>query len=107
MASSRGTLNGPDWKDVVGAAQAFAQDWSGVVTLSLRPAGTLKNPILTIVAQLWADQRSVGVVRPLASASVSMPGSGVGDIHAAALSALYELDKEIYRREIGVSPIGR
>jgi len=62
---------------------------------------------MTVVASLYASQEAIGVAKPLASASVALPGTKGMDTAAAALAALYELDKEIYRREIGISPIGR
>lgn len=107
MASSRETSNGPDWMDVVQAAHEFGKDWNGVVTVTLRPSGTLKDPVITVFAHLYADYRASWAQKPLASSSVLLSGKQGGDIAAAALSALYELDKEIYRQEIGVSPIRR
>jgi len=107
LASKQGTSNGPDWKDVTRAALEYMRDWNGVVTVSLRPYGTDKQPGMTVVAQLWADQKSVGAVAPLASASVSLSAYGASGTSAAALASLYELDKEVYRREMGVSPIRR
>lgn len=106
MASSRSTLNAPDWKDVTAAAQFMASGLEGVITLSLRPAGSSKRPSMTVVAQLWREQREIGAVKPLASASVLLTMERGGALEAACLSALYELDKEMYRRTIGVSPIG-
>lgn len=102
LASSRDTQNGPDWKDVARAAQEYAQQWQGVVTLSLRPYGTGKHSKMTVIAQLWPEVAAIGVVPPLASASVNLPGNAAGDTDVALLLALYELDKEVYRREIGM-----
>lgn len=107
MASRQGTSNGPDWKDVTWAAQEYARDWNGTVTIVLRPAGNQKLPTMSVVASLYADLSASQGARPLASASVSMHASGGMDIAAAALHALYELDKEIYRREIGFSHLER
>jgi len=106
LASRLGTSNGPDWQDVTRAALDYAETWGGAVTIHLRPYGTQKDPRMTVVASLYADQAAVGVLKPLASASVALPGGTAGGTSAAALLALYELDKEIYRREIGLSPIG-
>lgn len=105
MASSRVSSNGPDWKDVTWAAQQYAEDWNGCVTIVLRPAGTPKRPTMEVVANLYADQAASRGAKPLASASVSLSVVRDGDTSAAALLALYELDKEIYRREIGFSHI--
>lgn len=104
MASSRDTSNGPDWRDVARAALEFSNLWQGVVTIHLRPYGTQNAPKMTVVASLWADQKSVGVAKPLASASVNLPGTGGGDFDAVALLALYELDREVFRREAKMPP---
>lgn len=90
---------------MVSATKQFSQDWNGCVTISLRPYGTFEDPKMTVVAQLWADQKAVGVAKPLASASVLLSTNGGGGTSAACLLALYELDKEVYRREVGVSAI--
>jgi len=82
---------------------AVAEASDGWVALMLRPYGTDKRPGLTVVAAFYTEMRDVGVVPPLASANVSMPGSGAGDLDAACLSAVYELDKEMYRRATGIS----
>jgi hypothetical protein len=104
LAPSRDTLNGPDWKDVTSAANHFARDWGAFVGVVMRPSGSDRHPVLTMVACVWGELRDVGVAPPLVSASVSMPGSGAGDMCAAALSALYELDKQMYRQTIGLPP---
>lgn len=77
------------------------------MTVLLRPGGTEKKPTMEIVANVHQQYRDVGAVKPLASASVTMPTTGYGDLCAACLSALYELDKEMYLRQIGVNNIGR
>jgi hypothetical protein len=92
--------------DVCRAAAEYSQTWNGIVTLSLRPFGTDKKPDMCVVAQLYAEQKAIGVAKPLASASVSIRASGGGDIAAVCLGALYELDKQVYRQEMGLSPIG-
>lgn len=107
MPVSRQTSNGPDWQDVTTAAIHFAADWDGIVTMELKPYGTDRSPKLTITAKLWEDSVAIGVADCLASASVSMPGRAAGDLSAGLLLALYELDKEMYRRATGVSPIRR
>lgn len=103
MHRNRMTQNGPDWRDVTSAALHYAEMWGKTVAIVLRPGGTGPHPVLTVVAQAYNFRSEVGVVQPWASASVAMPASGVGDLSAAALSALYELDKEVYRRETGIS----
>jgi len=104
LAQSRGTSNGPDWKDVTRAAQDYARIWDGEIKVLLRPGGSWKQPTLTMVAELWRIEGESGVPRLSASASVLLGGGGHSDIEMAALSVLYSLDQEVYRRESGVSP---
>lgn len=104
MATSRTTLNSPDWQDATRAALCFAADWQGSVRIVLSPYGSENRPGLTVTAHLYADQTAAMGAKPLASASVSIDGGGAGALSAGVLSALYELDKVIYRREIGISP---
>jgi hypothetical protein len=105
LASKLDRLNGPDWRDVATAAREYAEQWNGCVTIVLSPYGSEKDPRWTVEARVYADRKAVGVAKPLGSSSVNCGQIGVGDIPAAALSALYELDKEMYRREIGISHI--
>lgn len=104
MASSRFSQNIPDWRDVSRAAMQFAQDWGGQVSIVLRPYGSQDKPQMTIVAQLFLPAGVSGGVAPWASASVAIAGGSVGAMSAAALSALYELDREVYRRSEGMGP---
>jgi hypothetical protein len=104
LAQSRGTSNGPDWKDVTRAAQDYARIWDGEIKVLLRPGGSWKQPTLTMVAELWRVEAESGAPRLSASASVLLGGGGHSDIEMAALSVLYSLDQEVYRRESGVSP---
>jgi len=106
LASRVGTSNGPDWTDVTRAALDYTRTWNGTVVLLLKPYGTDKKPEMTVEAHLYADQRAVTEAKPLASASVSIRTAPGGGLEAACLGALYELDKQVYRQEMGISPIG-
>lgn len=66
-------------------------------------AGSGRLVGLTLVAQLLVDEEGSLGPKVLGSASVTMPANGVGDIAMALLSLGYELDKDVYRREKGVS----
>ena len=98
MASNRVTSNGPDWKDVVRAANEFSRDFGAPVALLLRPFGSDKAPAFTVVAEVRYPASGSGVASLSVSASVVLNGGGVGALSAACLSALFELDKEVYRR---------
>lgn len=103
MASSRDTSNGPDWKDVTRALLDFQRSWEHPITIRLVPSGTFKFPKLTMQACAWSEDPESPAATCLAYASVSMPGNGAGDLCAALLLLGYELDKDVYRREMGIS----
>lgn len=107
MASSRDTLNGPDWRDVAAAVDQFQEDWGGFVALTISLSGKGKFRTLTILATVSERPVSLADRQPSASASVNSKAFGAGDFSQALLSALYELDKEVYRQTVGVSPIRR
>lgn len=104
MAASRFSSNGPDWKDVTRALLAIQESMQAVIVVSMCVAGSEQNPKLLLTAT--ALSLKVGFQGPAtsASASVSMPSTGAGDLCAALLSLGYELDKDWYRREQGIAP---
>lgn len=104
MASSRDTSSGPDWKDVVRALLYLEKTSDTSIRLGLRAGGTERNPVLLLVASAVSAEDISPGASIWASASVSMPGVGVGDTDAALLYLVYELDKDIYRQEQGIQP---
>lgn len=102
MAVSRDTSNGPDWKDVTRALLHFEKELRASIKISLRAGGTEKSPILLMVASMLMENPVSGGPQLSASASVSMPGRGAGDIAAALHSLVYELDKDAYRQIEGI-----
>lgn len=105
MAQSRGSSNGPDWKDVARAMLSFEESLSCTIRFTVRAGGTWKAPQLFMVATAEGTAGAPLAAKPLGSASVSMPGVGAGDLCAALLSLGYELDKDAYRKNEGLSSI--
>jgi hypothetical protein len=95
--------NMPDWKDVVRAADHYAAELGGTIAVLLRPYGSQRQPAMTVVAELRYPRGENGEARPSVSASVQLTGGEGGALSAACLSALYELDREVYRRETGIT----
>lgn len=107
MASSRDTSNGPDWKDVARAMLEFEGGEENILTVKIAASGTQNAPKLLLLAAKTGPAGAPLVPQLLGSASVHMPGSGAGDLCAALLSLLYELDKDEYRRTEGLQPRAR
>jgi len=104
LASSRSSLNRPDWRDVAVALLELEKLSGGYVVVRLRCGGTQGRPTMHLAAELLADDPNQQVVRTLASASVHSPGSFVGGLETALLSLGYELDRDWYRRIEGIAP---
>jgi len=103
LASSRDTQNGPDWKDVARALLDFERTLDCSISVTVKAAGSFRTPLLLMQAAAWGHATDSQEAKLLASASVSMPGAGAGDIAAALLLLGYELDKEAYRRQEGMT----
>jgi len=104
LASSRGTQNGPDWKDVVVFLLELERDAQCKVEVTLTPTGTPGRPGLDLLAQALAVDTDQQVVRVLGSARLHMPGNSFGGLSAALYSLGHELDKDVYRRSEGLGP---
>jgi hypothetical protein len=107
LASSRNTQSGPDATDVASALDHFQKELGGPIELLVTLKGRGKFSSLTVVATLYQDELERQVRRPWVSASVNSKAYAGGDFSQVLLSSLYELDKECYRQEVGISPIRR
>lgn len=99
MASSRGTSNGPDWKDV-GSALVNYQRFTGVVfVVELTASEGVKEPDLVVTAHAYEKgKRGLGA-RPLASASVSCRQQGYIGLESVVMKAMFDLDVALYRTD--------
>lgn len=102
MALSRGTSNGPDWRDVTQAIVNYELLWQCRITLSIHLDGSDGVRYLMVEAKAEFNLESSGV--PLHSVCVTstMRQLNVQTLSAAMLNLLHKLDREI---EV-VKPLG-
>lgn len=92
MASSRGTSNGPDWKDIASALFAFEYQEKCQVRISIEAAGTPEEPDLSIQAIAVQVEKSGLEVSTLASANVTCSATCLVSLEAQLFRLLYALD---------------
>lgn len=95
MASSRGTSNGPDWKDVTQAIINYELLWQCRITLSIHVDGLPEEQFLMLEGVAVPMEEAGGA--PLHSACVSstMKQLNATSLSAAAIHLLHKLDREI------------
>lgn len=99
MASSRGTSNGVDWKDIALAVVAFEEQCRCRFILTMRSCPDATEP------DLWWEAKAVGIegasVVPvlLASAQCRCGQEQYRTMEAAILFLLYQLDFQLGERE--------
>lgn len=104
MASSRGTSNGPDWKDVSYTLDALEEQWQKPVEILIYHSGTPRKPELQLVARLLdMSDPNVGV-QHWVSHRRSLRGGDDGDMPAALLVLLYGLDYEATKKHGAEEP---
>lgn len=92
MASSRNTLNGPDWEDVARAMLAFEDAEHCRVVLTINSGGDASAPDLVLQAQALGDAGSALEVITLASVSAKCSGTRLKSLEAALFQLMYALD---------------
>jgi hypothetical protein len=102
LASSRGTLNGPDWRDVATAMVEFQEMWNGVILIGITASMKGRLPNLSLTASMALPGNGNAAHAFSASASVSMLAGPSMDTDGALLYLLYELDKDLYRQIEGI-----
>jgi hypothetical protein len=85
----------------------FVAELGGPIELLVTVKGRGKFSSLTVTATLFEDELARQARRPWVSANVNSKAFAGGDFSQVLLSSLYELDKECYRQEVGISPIRR
>lgn len=104
LASSRDTSNGPAWTDCCLAAYELESEWEQPVLVSLTFAGKATKPELVLVAKSYNLDAASGGLRLLGCASVSMSSGQHMSLEGALLRLLFELDADLYRRDVGICP---
>jgi hypothetical protein len=92
LASSRGTSNGPDWRDVSYTLDALEEQWGRTVEILIYHSGTPRKPELQLVARLLDMSDPNTGVRHWVSHRRSLRGGDDGDMPAVLLVLLYGLD---------------
>lgn len=92
MASNRDTSNGPDWKDVARAMEAWAEDWNSHVVITVEQVTRKSQPILRLIAKAPCRYDENGEVVLWVSVSVDMHTTRATGFEAALLLLLYDLD---------------
>lgn len=96
MASSRGTSNGPDWKDVHQALLNLERFAGQKITLSIRSAGLDGAQYLVLEARTEPQVGSDGEVMPSAYVSATMRSLNVRTLSAAFLNLLHKADAQLW-----------
>lgn len=92
MASSRGTSNGPDWRDIALAMEAFEAQEDCRLSITLCSAID-KNGCADLIMQAQALRDGEGLeVITLASASVTCSGTHPQTLDGALFRLMYALD---------------
>lgn len=86
------------------ALEAFQAAWEVVPVISVVLKGTGKHSYLCWTAVLEGGECGTGEAPVLGWASVNMRTGPAMDTDAALLALLYELDKDVYRREQRLTP---
>lgn len=102
MASSRTSLNTPDWMDVATAIEALQYTLQGRIVVTVQHTNARSLKALSLTATLYKDDPDGLGPTVLASSSAFVQGGGIGATDTALLSLLYDLDRDYYRRETGV-----
>jgi len=100
LAASRISSNSPDWEDV--AVNLIAFEAMNNVRLEMRVSTADHHGLADLAVTVIAHDRTaeIGVVPPLASASVTCSGSRLKSLEAVAIHALYKLDSQLALNEL-------
>lgn len=95
MASSRGTSNGPDWKDVTQAIINYELLWQCKIILNTHVDGLPGEQFLMLEAIAIPVEKVSGVPLHLVSVSSTMKQLNAASLSAATLHLLHKLDREV------------
>ena len=96
MASSRGTLNGPDWRDVHQALLNLEKFSGQRIILSIHSAGLDGAQYLVLEAKTLPGVGKDGEVLPSAFVSATMRSLNVTTLSAAFLNLLHKADAQLW-----------
>jgi len=99
LASSRGSSNGVDWRDVAGNIVAFEAINGVRVELRITTTNHHGRADLWIALLAHPADREIGEVAPLASVSLSTSATRLRSLEAAIIHGLYLLDGKLASNE--------
>jgi len=101
LASSRGTSNGADWRDVAGNLVAF--EAINGVRLEIRVATTDYHGRADLSVEVVAHDRKVeiGAAPSLGSVRLTCSAMRLKSLEGALIHALYLLDSQLAEHELG------
>lgn len=99
MASSRGSSNGADWKDVVGNLVAFEAINFVRLEIRMSTADDHGRADLAVTVLAHAADVPIGDQAPLASVSVKCSATNLRTLEGALIHALYALDSQLAHGE--------
>lgn len=99
MAVSRGSSNGPDWRDVITAVQELEEAESVAVEMCGIVEMGRNYPQWRWTAHCYRAGEDSVVRAPLASASVTCSATSHADTDAALLALVYALDFQLAANE--------
>lgn len=101
MASSRGTLNGPDLLDFTESLKAFQEQNSIEVRVELSLSETYGHTDLVAVLTAWGRDERIQDQVILASLNVTCSATKYKSLDTALFRALYALDSHLAWLEMG------
>lgn len=95
LASSRGTSNGPDWKDVTQALVGYEHFWQSKIILSIQLSGESGVKVLMLEGKVTPREEGESARFKSVYLSVLMRGLNATTLSAAFLNLLHRLDREV------------
>lgn len=100
LASSRGTSNGPDWKDLAEMLAAFEDINKVRIELCFARWTTEGNADLSVSCKAWEQNADRRVARPLGFVNAQWNVGKWKTIEGLLTFLLYQLDFELGRHEL-------
>lgn len=99
LAVSRGTSNGPDWRDLAETLTAFEQQNRVDIEITLTRVREGDAVDLLLTAKAWEPTVDRRVAKPLASQNVLCRAERIRTVEAVLFYLLYQLDFQLAEHE--------
>lgn len=101
LASSRGTSNGPDWRDLAEMLTAFEEQNRVTIEICISKLLDSQLPDLRVIGKAWELAVDRRVVKPLASVSVVCRAERIRTLEGLVTFLLYQLDFQLAENDWG------